>query len=89
MLLLVLVAGFMGIQPVGATGGGSFEIPDIKDDFNQVRPGPPPAKKTPVTETRQEKGFFAKVGDFFSINGKRQSKWLKKHRIGSRLKQNG
>ncbi|MBA4601818.1 hypothetical protein [Thermoactinomyces mirandus] len=66
ILFFILVVSFIGIHPVGATGGGSFEIPDVNDDFNKVEQTPAPAKESPITETRQEKGFFDKVGDFFS-----------------------
>ncbi|MGA8943148.1 MAG: hypothetical protein WB502_10585 [Thermoactinomyces sp.] len=66
VLFFVLIVGFIGVQPVGAAGGGSIEIPDINGDFNQVEQGHAPAKETPITESRQEKGFFDKVGDFFS-----------------------
>ena len=44
ILFLILIVSFIGIQPVGATKGGSFEIPSVNDDFNQVKPGPAPEK---------------------------------------------
>ncbi|MGA8941552.1 MAG: hypothetical protein WB502_02385 [Thermoactinomyces sp.] len=78
ILFFVLVVGFMGIQPVGATGGGSFEIPDINDNFNQVEQGPAPAKERPIMESRQEKGFFDKVGDFFSSTWEKTKSGIKR-----------
>lgn len=60
-LFLILLSIQIGIQSVSAAEG-SFDIPEINDHFNQVKPGPAPVKETSITETGQEKGTF---GDFF------------------------
>ncbi|MBA4549926.1 DUF2974 domain-containing protein [Thermoactinomyces intermedius] len=78
ILFLILIVSFIGIQPVGATKGGSFEIPSVNDDFNQVKPGPAPAKEISVSETKQEKGFFDKVRDFFSSTWEKGKSGIKK-----------
>ena len=66
-LLFILVASVL-TTPAHATGGGSFEIPEINEDFNQGGPAPAPAPSNElnVAETKQEKGFLSRAGDFVS-----------------------
>ncbi|MGA8942584.1 MAG: hypothetical protein WB502_07670 [Thermoactinomyces sp.] len=77
-IFFILVVGFISIHPVGATGGGSFEIPEINEDFNQGKQGPAPAKETSITKTKQEKGFFDKMGNFFSNTWEKTKQGVKK-----------
>ena len=67
-LLFILVASVLSIGPAYATGGGSFDIPEINEDFNEGKPAPTPApsNETNITETKQEKGFLNRAGDFIS-----------------------
>ncbi|MGA8942186.1 MAG: hypothetical protein WB502_05645 [Thermoactinomyces sp.] len=67
-LFAILVgAGFLGQQHQVYAGGGTFDIPEINDDFYQVKPAPTSPEEISITETSQEKDFFDKVGFFFLI----------------------
>jgi hypothetical protein len=61
--LFVLVSSVLSTGPVYATGGGGFEIPEINEDFNKVKPAPAPPKETNIAETKQEKGFWKSMSD--------------------------
>ncbi|MBA4496552.1 DUF2974 domain-containing protein [Paenactinomyces guangxiensis] len=64
VLFLFVGAGIFGLGEVYATGGGSFNVPEINDDFNKGNQGPAPQQEKPVNPPPQEeKGFWDSVGD--------------------------
>ena len=67
-LCFILVACVLATPTAYATGGGSFDVPQIHEDFNQGKPAPAPkpTEELNVAPSKQEKGFFSQVGDFVS-----------------------
>lgn len=66
-LLFIFAASVLTAAPVHATGGGGFEIPEISEDFNEVKERQIPFEvPTQMNETKQEKGFLNRAGDMVS-----------------------
>ncbi|MCF6133759.1 hypothetical protein L2649_01000 [Thermoactinomyces vulgaris] len=67
-LCFILVACVLATPTAYATGGGSFDVPQIHEDFNQGKPAPAPkpTEELNVAPSKQEKGFFSQVGDCVS-----------------------
>lgn len=54
IILIFVGAGIFAGGEVYAGGGGSFDVPQIKDDFNKVENGPAPEEEEPVTQNVKE-----------------------------------
>ncbi|MBA4601981.1 CdiA family toxin C-terminal domain-containing protein [Thermoactinomyces mirandus] len=59
-LFAILVgAGILGSSGQVYAGGGTFDVPEINDHFDQVNPSPEPEKSAPVTQpAKEENGFW-------------------------------
>lgn len=65
-LLFLFLFAAMVFFPVSAHAGGGFEVPEINEDFHEIKEGPAPAKGTPTAETGEAKGFPDRVVDGIS-----------------------
>ncbi|MGA8942902.1 MAG: hypothetical protein WB502_09340 [Thermoactinomyces sp.] len=69
ILFLLLIVGpvFGANGTVYATGSGSFEVPEIHDDFYQGQPGSEPEKPDALSQTaHQGNGFWEQILQFVS-----------------------
>ncbi|WP_181738642.1 hypothetical protein [Thermoactinomyces mirandus] len=69
ILFLLMIAGpvFLANGNVYATGGGSFEVPEVSDDFSKVPQGPGPGETKGLKQSpQQESGFWDQVLQFVS-----------------------
>ena len=66
-LLFLFLFASMVIFPVSAHAvGGGFEVPEINEDFREIKEGPAPDKGTPTAETGEGKGFPDRAADGIS-----------------------
>lgn len=64
LILFITMVGFvfLGNESIYAIGGGSFEVPEVNDDFYQGQPGPEPENPGNLTQTaQQESGFLETI----------------------------
>ncbi|MBA4601987.1 hypothetical protein [Thermoactinomyces mirandus] len=59
-LFAILVGtGILGSSGQVYAGGGTFDVPEINDHFDQVNPSPEPQKPAPVTQpAKEDSGFW-------------------------------